>query len=78
MRHFFFSVWISRKLHRIGVFYFFIFFGLSLRRESVLARERERERCEDVKGGFDVGAKLTLSGRERERERETQSESLVR
>ena len=75
MRHFFFSVWISRKLHRIGVFNFF-FFGLSLRRESVLARERERERCEDVKGGFNVGAKLTLS--DRERERETQSESLVR
>ena len=31
---------------------------------------RERERCEDVKGGFDVGAKLTLSDVERERERE--------
>ena len=35
----------------------------------MLARERERERCEDVKGGFNIGAKLTLSDRQREREK---------
>ena len=64
MRHFFFLFGYQENCIGWEFLIFFFFLGLSLRRGSVLARERD---VKMLRGGFDVGAKLTLSDRERER-----------